>query len=122
MGNRRHYYRNSSRIQQSQSNDTQTNGSVNNNNNQQLLNNRQLIQQQPPNSTVVAAQAPQQSNNMLNHMTSNMLPTRSSFELDNVTEMNSVNMGVMGSMGTNMSINQSNYIHPGKIPYNMYLF
>lgn len=63
-----------------------------------------------------------------NQTSSSLIGTRNSFELNETNSSNNndmLNMGLVlnnnnsGSIGMN---NSTNYMHPGKVPYNMYLF
>ena len=140
MGNRRHYYRNSAASRMQQANDQ--------NQQAQSQQQQQQQQQQPPQiatmnfkleSSIPSLNRPAQaqinnpnvlahSNGQLN-LTSSMLPQqqngpRGPFDL--VNENNdlingSVNMN-MGPINNSIGMAPNNYMHTGKLPYNMYLF
>ena len=119
MGNRRHYYRNNnvaaaaaaaavSRMQQ---------GSIEQQNPQQQSNPQQQQQQQAP----ILNRMPSSNPTLVTHppLQSNSNPMsnqRGHYDLENNDMLNNMNLPVNNS---NMN---PNFMHPGKLPYNMYLF
>ena len=118
MGNRRHYYRNAAAAasrMQSQTNTQQQQPQSNQQNENMHLNNMTQRTNQPIHT---GQPIPNQMN--INH------GSRDQFELNNNVDMMGLNNNLLNNNPTHpqqagLPMN-GNYMHQGKIPYNMYLF